>query len=352
MILVNNPGSGAIYAPLEHADWHGWTFTDTVFPFFLWIVGVAMTLSFAKRIERGDNRIRLLLHSARRAAIIFGLGLLLAGFPYYNLDRIRIPGVLQRIAVCYLIAAVVFLSTKLRGQIVCTVCTGLSLATYWLLMMYAPVPGFGAGNLSVEGNFSHYVDGFFLTGHMYSRTKTWDPEGIVSTLPAISTALFGVLTGYLLRARKSAAERATWMLVLGNVLVFAGLILSTWMPINKKLWTTPYSVFMAGLAAVCFAICYWVLDGQEHNERWRKLARPFEIYGMNAITVYVLSGLIGRLLSLIKSGGVSLQSIIYENAFAPLVSPINASLLYALANVLLLYAVAWVMYRRGWFVKF
>ncbi len=349
MILVNNSGSDVTYIPLEHADWHGWTFTDTVFPFFLWITGVAMTLSFARRMEAGADRGKLLLHSIRRAAIIFGIGLLLAGFPYFQLDRIRIPGVLQRIAVCYLIAAVIFLYTKWRAQIALTV---FFLVAYWLLMFYWPVPGFGPGNFTLEGNFEHYVDGLFLTGHMYSRTKTWDPEGIVSTLPAISTALFGVLTGYLLRIRREPAERSTWMFVLGNILILVGLVLSTWMPINKKLWTSSYSVLMAGLAAVSFAICYWLLDGQTWNERWRKLARPFEIYGKNAIAVYVLSGLIAKMLYLIKPGGVPLQKIIFENVFAPLTSEINASLLYAIANVLVCYAAAWYMNRRGWFVKF
>lgn len=351
MILVNNPGRwDAIYPPLEHAEWHGWTFTDTVFPFFLWIVGVAMTLSFARRIERGDSRGRLLLHSLRRSAIIFGLGLFLAGLPYFHLDRIRIPGVLQRIAVCYLIAAAIFLYTKICGQIFFTV---FFLALYWVLMFWYPVPGVGAGRLGVEANFARYVDGLVLTGHMWSQTKFWDPEGIISTLPAISTALFGILTGYLLRLRRDPAERATWMLISGNLLIFAGLMLSTWMPINKKLWTSSYAVFMAGLASVCFAICYWLLDSDRpFCEKLRRYLRPFEIYGMNAIAVYVLSGVIARLLALIKPGGVALQKIIFDNVFAPLASPVNASLLYALANVLLLYLAAWYLHRRKWFVKF
>ena len=330
---------------LEHAAWHGWTFTDTVFPFFLWIVGVAMTLSFARRVERGDNRARLLLHVLRRSAILFGIGLFLAGFPYFRLATIRIPGVLQRIAVCYLIAAAIFLYTRVRGQIVWTVAL---LALYWALMTLVPVPGYGAGVLEKQGNFAQYVDSLLLTGHMWSQTKWWDPEGVVSTIPAIATVLFGVLAGHILRLTRPAAERAAWLFTMGNALVVAGTIMNVWLPINKNLWTSSYSVFMAGLAASVFALCFWVVDGVGMR-RW---TRPFVIFGMNAIAIFVISGLLGRLLGLIRVGPVTLQSWIFQHAFAPLASPVNASLLYALANVALMYLVAWAMYRRGWFVRF
>jgi predicted acyltransferase len=266
MMLVNNAGDwNHVYGPLLHADWHGWTFTDTVFPFFLWIVGVAMTLSFAKRMERGDDRGKLALHTLRRAAMIFGIGLLLNGFPFYLLDRIRIPGVLQRIAICYLIAGLIFLYTKWRGQVYWTV--GL-LAVYWMLMTLVPVPGVGPGHLhDPENNLSSWLDRVLLSGHMYSGTKTWDPEGTISTLPAIATTLFGILTGHLLRIRKTPAEKAVWMFAAGNLLIFAGLVLSLWMPVNKKIWTTPYAVLMAGLAGVVFALCYWFVDVQG----WRSM---------------------------------------------------------------------------------
>lgn len=345
MTLVNNPGTwSAIYPPLEHAEWHGWTFTDTVFPFFLWIAGVAMTLSFSKRVERGDDRWRLFLHTTRRAAILFAIGIFLAGFPYFPWYRIRIPGVLQRIAVCYLITAGIFLATRLRGQIVACV---FFLASYWALMTLYPVPGVGPGHLEKEANFARYIDGIVLTGHMWSQTKVWDPEGIVSTLPAISTCLFGVFMGYLLRLNREPAERAVWMFVMGNALMAAGSALSTWMPINKNLWTSTYSIFMAGLASVVFAFCYWFVDVQG----WRKWTQPLAIYGMNAIAVFVLSGLLARSMGLIKVGSKSLQALIFETAFLPLASPINASLLYAIAYVLLFYGVAYGMFRKGWFVR-
>jgi predicted acyltransferase len=346
MILVNNPGSWSdVYSPLLHAEWHGWTFTDLIFPAFLWIVGMAMTLSFASRIERGDDRKRLLLHVIKRSAIIFALGLFLAGFPKFNFATIRIPGVLQRIAVCYLVSAAIFLYTKWRGQAVAIValCTG-----YWMLMTLYPVPECGPGSLTKECNFARFIDGMALAGHMWSQSKVWDPEGIVSTLPAIATALFGILAGHLLRSGRSESEKAAWMFAGGNALMFAGGFLSQWMPINKSLWTTPYSIFMAGLSMVLFASSYWLVDVQG----WKRWSKPFEIYGMNAITVFVLSGLITKLSLLIKIDGVALRSILYSNAFAPLASPKSASLLFALANVALLYFVAWFMYRRKWFVRF
>ncbi len=346
MMLVNNAGDWRhIYTPLEHAEWNGWTFTDTVFPFFLWIVGVAMTFSFAKRVERGDNRHRLALHVVKRFAIIFGIGLLLNGFPYYNLAHIRIPGVLQRIAVCYLIAGLIFLYTKVRGQVLWLVGC---LTAYWLLMTLVPVPGVGPGHLDPENNLSAYMDRLLLPNHLYGHTKTWDPEGTLSTLPAIATALFGILTGHLLRTRKTAQEKTVWLFVAGNLLIFAGMFLSNWMPINKKIWTTPYSMFMAGLATVTFAICYWLVDIQG----WKKWFRPFAIYGMNAIAVYILAGLVARLTDLIKIGNVSLQQVIFTNVFAPLADPFTASMLYGLAFSFVMFLVAWFMYRRNWFLKF
>jgi predicted acyltransferase len=350
MMLVNNPGNwSAVYPPLLHAEWHGWTFTDVIFPFFLWIVGLAMTLSFARRVERGDNKTRLLLHVLRRSAIIFALGLFLAGFPYYHLSTIRIPGVLQRIAVCYLVASIIFLTTRVRGQVAWTF--GL-LASYWVLMKLVPVPGYGAGVLEKAGNFAQWVDSIVLSGHMWASSRVWDPEGIVSTLPAIATTLFGILTGHILRLRRSEEEKTAWIFLLGGGLMWAGSVMSWWLPINKSLWTSSYSVFMAGLAAGVFAACYWLVDVRGYK-RW---AQPFVAYGMNAITVFVLSGLIGRTLGLIKvtagdGSSVPLGAWMFSTLFAPLAAPKNASLLYAVTYVILLWGVAAWLYRRRLFLK-
>lgn len=353
MMLVNNPGDwGHVYAPLLHAKWHGWTFTDLIFPFFLWIVGVAMTLSFAKRVERGDSKQKLFLHALRRAAIIFGLGLFLNGFPYFDLSIIRIPGVLQRIAVCYLVGSVIFLYSSFRWQLVWTF---VLLAVYWLLVALVPVPGYGAGILELQGNLAWYVDSHVLAGHTWRGAPLagFDPEGIVSTLPAISTLLFGILTGHMLRMSRSHEEKTAWMFVVACVLLFAGVVMDNWLPINKNIWTSSYSVFMAGMALLVFAWCYWIID----VKGYRRGSGPFAIYGLNAITVFVLAGLIGRLMGIIHVGtsddgkAVSLKAWVYSTLFQPLADPYLASLLFALAFVVFLYGIAYVMYRKKWILK-
>ena len=353
MMLVNNPGDwGNVYAPLLHAKWHGWTFTDLIFPFFLRIVGVAMTLSFAKRVERGDSKHKLLLHALRRSALIFGLGLFLNGFPYFDLSLIRIPGVLQRIAVCYLIGSVIFLYSSFRWQLVWTFAL---LGVYWLLVALVPVPGFGAGILDLKGNLAWYVDSQVLAGHTWRGAPLpgFDPEGIVSTLPAISTLLFGILTGHMLRMPRSQEEKTAWMFVVACVLLFAGVVMDNWLPINKNLWTSSYAVFMAGMALLIFACCYWIID----VKGYRRGSGPFAIYGLNAITVFVLAGLIGRLLGIIHVGtsaegnAISLKSWIYSTLFEPIADPYNASLLFALGFVLFLYGIAYVMYRKKWILR-
>ena len=359
MILVNNPGTwSAIYPQLRHAAWHGWTFTDFIFPFFLWIVGVSMTLSFARRVEEGADKPKLLLHVLRRAAIIFGLGLFLNGFPFglalghdFSWAHIRIPGVLQRIAVCYLIASTIFLYTGLRAQIAWIV--GL-LTSYWLLIALVPVPGYGAGIVEPTGNLAWFIDANVLTGHTWRGAPVpgFDPEGILSTIPAIGTALMGVLTGHLLRSRLTGEEKTAWMFVAGNFLLLAGAILDMWFPINKALWTSSYVIFMAGWANVCLAMFYWLIDVKGYR-RW---ATPFVIYGMNAITVFVLSGLVAKTMGLIRwtaedGQKYSLWSYIYQTVYVPLGSPMNTSLLFAISFISAMFLVVWFMWKRKWFLK-
>jgi len=389
MMLVNNPGDwNAVYAPLRHAEWHGWTFTDTVFPFFLWIVGVAIPWSVARRLAQGQSRRQLFGHALRRAAILFGLGLFLAvfshlidgsltakGFQQWGHDvltQVRIPGVLQRIAVCYLAAMGIFLTTTPRGQIAWLV--GLLLG-YWAVMQFAPFPvnvhgqtRWVAGLYEQGHNFSAYVDNLLFNGpvigtHVWQTTGTWDPEGTVSTLPAIGTCLFGLLAGQWLRSPRPPAEKTAGLMVAGALLLWLGQVWDFVLPINKNLWTSSYAVFMAGLAMLGLGVCYWLIDVQG----WRRWARPLAIYGMNAITVFVLAGLLGRISIAVKVNcageAVALKSWLYQRLCAPfahpdtapflgfLASPKNASLLWALLYVLLLYLVAWGMYRRRWFVK-
>ncbi len=358
MMLVNNAGDwGHVYPQLEHAEWNGWTFTDWIFPFFLFIVGVAMTMSFARRIERGDDARKLLLNAARRSVIIFVLGLILNGAPFFNLSTIRIPGVLQRIAVCYFIVSVIVLFTKTRkAQNFWLI--GF-LAVYWLMMKFIPVPGIGAGVLEQGKNFSAYIDSLLLSGHMYIYTQTWDPEGIISTLPAIATTLFGVQTGYFLRSPLSREEKTVWMFVAGFVLLFIGVVLDMWLPINKNIWTSSYSIFTAGWALICFAVLYWLIDvkGFKLKTPLGRWYTPFVMLGMNAIAVYFVGSLIGKLsisfmLSQPDGKSMMLKTYIYQHFFAPLLTnPFHASLLYAMMYVLGSFLLAWVMWKKQWFVK-
>jgi predicted acyltransferase len=358
MLLVNNPGSwNDLYAPLAHAPWHGWTPTDMIFPFFLWIVGVAMTLSFARRVADGADRGALFRHVAVRAAVIFGLGLFLAAFPFgllpahnFSLERLRIPGVLQRIGVCYLVAGAIFLRTGWRGQLAWAV--GL-LAGYWALLMLVPVPGHGAGGLEPGNNLAGWIDARVLAGHTWSGAPApgFDPEGILSTLPAIATTLLGVLAGQVIRTWSGAALTGR-LLGWGAAVLVLGWLMGLILPINKSLLTSSYAVFMAGWAMVLLAACHWLIDVRG----WKRWATPLVIYGSNALAMFVLAGLVGKLLFLIKWTGedgkaVTLKTWIYQGFYVPLASPVNASLLFALTFVLVFFIIAWALWRKKWFLK-
>ncbi|MGH7347743.1 MAG: acyltransferase family protein, partial [Candidatus Rokuibacteriota bacterium] len=212
MVLVNNPGTwGAIYPPLRHAEWHGWTATDVIFPFFVFIVGVAIPLALGPRVARAGRR-PAMLKILRRSIVIFALGIVLNGFPWFVWATLRIPGVLQRIAVCYLVAAVIYLLTSTRAQAI--IASGLLLG-YWLVMTVVPVSGYGAGDLSPEGNLAAYLDRALLGPHIWQFAKVYDPEGILSTVPAVATALLGVLTGTWLRSGRRSEVIAGRLAVAG-----------------------------------------------------------------------------------------------------------------------------------------
>lgn len=358
MLLVNNPGSWSdLYPPLEHAPWHGWTPTDMIFPFFLWIVGVAMTFSFARRMEQGADRGELFRHVLVRSAVIVGLGLLLAAFPFgllpshhFSLAKLRLPGVLQRIGLCYLVASAIFLRTTWRGQLGWA--AGLLLG-YWALLMLVPVPGHGAGVLTPEGNLPGFVDSHVLAGHTWSGAPVpgFDPEGLLSTIPAIATTLLGAIAGHWVR-NFAGARLSLRLLRDGAVLLALGAAWGLVFPINKNLWTSSYAVFMAGWATMLLGIFHWLIDVRG----WQAWARPLVIYGSNALAMFVLAGLIGKLLYLIKWTGadgkaITLKTWIYQGAFVPLASPVNASLLFALAFVLVFFGFAWLLWRKKWFLK-
>lgn len=340
MILVNNPGSTAAYWPLKHARWSGWTPTDLIFPFFIFIVGVSLVFSFASRLKRGDSRRALVLHALRRSAIIFAIGLFLNGLPDFHLAAWRIPGVLQRIAVSYLAAALITLYSRTHARIVWVV---VLLAGYWLLMRFVSVPGYGIPTRDVallhpDANLAAYLDRRLMSGHLWEGTR--DPEGVLSTLPAIATALCGVLTGEWLRSNRNRSQKAAGMLLVGVAGIIAGEAWGVWFPINKNLWTSSYVLFTAGCALLCLAICYWVIDVKLHRGWW---SRPFLIFGSNAIAAYVVSEVLG--------GTFRWKDRIFQHTFAFIKPPGFASLLYSLAIVGVCFLPVWWMYRKRIFLK-
>lgn len=348
MILVNNPGTWrSVYAPLQHADWNGWTPTDLIFPFFLFIVGVAITLSIGARARRGDGRRQLLVKIVRRTLIIFALGILLNGFPYFDWSTLRIPGVLQRIAACYLFACIVVLTMDVRGQAVTTV---VLLAGYWAMMKLVPLPGHRAGLLRPGHNLAAYLDNAVFHRHLLHHR--WDPEGILSTASASATTLAGVLTGHWMRVNRTPLARLSGLFIAGTLCLVLGLIMDIWFPINKNLWTSSYVVFTAGMALNFLGLCYWLVDIRQYR-RW---ATPFVIYGTNAILAYMLSTLMAKVMILWRvtqpdGTKLALRRYIFENFFLPLASPINASLLYAIAYVLFWLGITAVLYRKRIFIK-
>lgn len=359
MILVNNPGSPEhVYAQLQHAEWHGWTVTDWIFPFFLFMVGISMVLSFQKRLRQGASKRQLLIHVVRRSTILFAIGLFINGFPFglvpgheFSFSTWRIMGILQRIGLAYLFAGLIYLYSRRYGQLVWTV---VILVGYRLMLAWIPVPGYGAGVLEPEGNLCWYIDSQLLAGHtwMFAPIKGFDPEGLLSTIPAVASVLCGILTGYWLREQRAHAEKTTGMFVAGNALLLFGVIWNVWFPINKNLWTSSYVVFMAGWALICLAMIYWIVD----IKSYRKWAKPFVIFGMNAITVFTLAELLASLLWAIawqKPSGefTTLHDAIYEKIFMPLADPKNSSLLFAIVFVLLIYLIAWGMWKEKWFIK-
>lgn len=389
MILVNNPGNwGAVYAPLQHADWHGWTPTDLVFPFFLFIVGAAIGLAFDRQLAQGLPRGPLLLKALRRAVVLFVLGLVLAGWSHKEFSSltvavvalgvacllarrlrptsreaaymglwvafgvylawdpsIRVPGVLQRISLCYLLAVALYLLAPRRALpwIVAALLLG-----YWGLMTLAPVPGHGAGLLDDKANnLASYLDRLLLDGHIWVKGVR-DPEGPLHTLTALCTTLFGVFAAGVLQGEGTPVEKALRLCLRGLGLVVLGYAWSYAFPINKALWTSSYAVFTAGLATCALGAAYWFVDVRGP----RPWAEPLVTYGLNAITVFVGSGIVGRALTRIEvAPKVSLKAWLYEHALDSWLPPHAASLAYALAWVAGWYLVLRVMRARGWIIK-
>ncbi|HEY3486259.1 MAG TPA: heparan-alpha-glucosaminide N-acetyltransferase domain-containing protein [Ilumatobacteraceae bacterium] len=349
MILVNAEFSHeASYRQLAHAAWNGWTFADTIFPCFLFIVGVSLFLSTVARVERGETRGRLLAHAVRRALLLFACGVVVDylrvpahEFPFVGVqDHLQLTGVLQKISICYLLAFLIFLWTGLRGVIAAVV--GFNLLYLGLLYFY-PVPGCGAGSLAVDCNFPGYIDETVLHGFRWNNAG-FDPDGLGAILPATTSVLFGVLAGQLLnRSQHDPRQRALLLAVGGLVLIGAGMLLSRWVPINKQLWTTSFAVLMAGFAATGLAIVMWLVDGGKSLRRW---LAPLEILGQNAIAAYLLSRLIVNVPRVHLLG-----KSLHDDLLAHVANPATSSLLFALAVLAMVFVAIWLMDRRGWRLK-
>ena len=357
MLLVNNPGSwSAIYPPLAHAAWHGWTPTDLIFPFFLFIVGVTTHLSREARRARGVSEAELSRQAIRRGVVILLCGWALAAFPFVPLTRItelRIPGVLPRIGVVSIATALLTQRTTLRQQVGVLVAL---LYGYWFAMTLLPVPGQdGPGILFLDDpsrTLAAWVDRALLDGHLWRQSKTWDPEGVLSTFPAIGTALLGTFAGRWLASPRPLVDRLNGLFAAGALAAMLGAMWGWSFPINKGLWTSSYVLLTAGLAALAIATITWLGEGPLMT----RLTTPALTFGVNPLLAFLGSGLMAKILGslwTIEVAGkmVSVQSVVYKSAFVPYLAPKNASLAFALCFVGIWWAILEPLRRKGILLK-
>jgi predicted acyltransferase len=358
MILVNNNGNEAhAYWPLKHAAWNGFTPTDLVFPTFLFLVGISTVYSTAARLAQGTTRRSLFLHVLRRSIILYLLGLVVNSFPFFHLHTMRFYGVLPRIAICYLIVASLYLIGP--GWRSVAALTIAALAGYWVLMRFVPVPGYGVPTHNIplldrDANLTAWLDRqIFSASHLYERTR--DPEGLLSTIPSLATALLGLLTGIWLRTQRSLKAKAAGIATAGLSGILLGVLWNFAFPINKKLWTSSYVLFAGGLSLLLFALCLLVVDLRDNSPTTAghsRVLKPFLVFGTNAIAAYVFSELLQSALSSIHpEQGINLQQILYRSMLHVIPNQPFASLLYSVAFVAVCWVPVWVLYRRSIFIK-
>lgn len=350
MILVNSPGSwDYVYPSLLHAQWNGCTYADLVFPFFLFLVGVSIHLSLSKAKNSEKGRKDLLMKIFKRGLILFALGLFLNGFPYFELHDIRIPGVLQRISLVFTFSAILYVLVPIRSLVFIT---SAFLLGYWAIMTLLPVPGIGPANLGPETNIGAWLDRLLLDGHLWKLSKTWDPEGILGTIPAIASGLIGILTGTVLTSSIAKLSKVYRFLIIGFTCIIAGLIWDLYFPINKALWTSSYVLLTSGIAAIALGISYFIIDVKEY----KGFTSPFIAFGSNAIVAYMLAELGQNLLYTITvntEGGnvISLKNYLFNGMFQNSQNLDTASLIFAVAYVLLIFIPLYIMNRKKIFVK-
>jgi len=352
MIMVNNAGDGAVsYAQLRHSSWNGCTLTDLVFPMFLFIVGASITLSFRKRLEKGAGRRPILVQVLKRSLLIFAIGLLINAMPSFQLADLRIYGVLQRIAICYALASIVYLYGGIAASIAVT---ALAFVGYWWLMLHVSVPGFGMPGRDVAildptANLASWLDRAIVpTAHLYHHT-VYDPEGLLSTIPALGTTLCGVLAGAFLASPRPERQKAASLLAAGLLLICAGLLWSHWFPLNKRLWTSSYALFTAGISASTLALLWWVIDVPP---RLRRGLMPWLTFGTNALTAYIFSEVLAIALAAVTlTNGRNLRQFLYSGLPQSHLSPPLVSLLYSLSFVVVCFLPVLYLYRHRIFLK-
>lgn len=341
MILVNDPGNDHSYAPLEHSKWNGCTPTDLIFPFFLFMVGVSIVYAMETRKET-ERHSKLVLRAFKRMVILLLITYVIRYFFVPDLAHMRIPGVLTRIAVVYFICSVLYIKTSQRTRDWLFV---IFLVGYYIALNFIPVPGVGYANLEPTTNLGAWVDRLVFTpNHLWAETKIWDPEGLLGTIPAVATGLFGIrLGGWIKRRDHDDSIKVTWMFVYGTIAVILGLIWDLFFPINKALWSSSFVLYAGGLATIGLALSYWLIDVRGH----KKFTPPFVAFGANAITAYILADFIPHYLGKVSIGGKPLYNLL----FAPYFSPINASLASAIFTVFCVWIVMWILYKRKIIIK-
>ncbi len=348
MILVNNPGTWKhVYPPLLHAKWHGLTPADLVFPFFLFIMGTAMAFSFRRRLDENKPSVLFYTKILRRTFLLIAIGMFLGLYPQFDFNNMRIPGVLQRIGLCYFFVSMIVIHFKSRGQ---WIWIAALLLGFWPLMTLIPFPGHVGEPWALGSNFAQFIDNVLLKGHL--GKPDFDPEGLISTIPAVAQTLLGYRVGRWLQSDREPLAKINGMFVAANALLFLGLILSLWMPVNKQLWTSSYVLVTTGAGLHVLTVCYWLMDVRG----WKAWAKPFVIFGSNAIFVYALSSLTtSTLIGLIRfttaDGPMSLWSTIYQNIHQPIFGDTLGSLMFAVIYVLLWLSILSILYKKKVFVR-
>ena len=353
MILVNTSGDGAhTYRLLRHSPWNGCTLADVVFPCFLFMVGISLVLSLSGKLRRGISRRILVRQALRRAFVLFAIGIAINGFPRFDLHTLRVFGVLQRIAICFFLASLIYMWTRPRTIVWITVAL---LVGYWILLRWVPVPGYGLPGVSVpfldpHGNLPAWLDRHLLpAAHLYHQGY-YDPEGLLASLPALGSTLIGVLAAFVLQAHRNATAKTKQLLLAGVLCLLAGSVWSHWLPLNKRLWTSSFVLFNAGVSVLSLSLFLWWLDVQEKGTR---LAGPLIAFGTNALAAYAFSEFLASFLSSVKvhGSGYTLQKTLFL-PFATLIpNPYIAALTYAVVYVALCFVPVLLLFRKRIFLK-